>query len=230
MPLFAVASAGDFIYIHDNDNRPSRPFPIMTIDMISLAIGLAAIALVFAYTLLTGSPPTPTSPRVRRAMLRLLPRRLDAAAGAGTIYELGAGWGGNALALAGSFPDHAVVAIERSPLPWLVARLRAAVSGHRNLSVRRGDFMKRDFSDAVLAVCYLSGRQMPGVAGKLRRELAPGALVLTHTFALPGWQPVDTVQADDLYKSPVYLYEAAASSAARGAVAPASQAATSSGS
>jgi len=202
----------------------------MTIEVIALALGLVAIALVFAYTLMTGSPPTPTSARVRRAMLRLLPRRLPTQPARGRVYELGAGWGGNALALAETYPDQDVVAIERSPLPWLAARLRAAFAGHRNLTVRRGNFMKRDLSDAALAVCYLTGPQMSALAVKLEGELAPGALVLTHTFALPGWQPVDTVQADDLYKSPVYLYEAAARSASNGAVAAASQAPTSAGS
>lgn len=197
----------------------------MTIEFAALAAGLFAIALVFVHTLLTGSPPTPTSPSVRRAMLRVLPRRLPAKGDGdiGQIFELGAGWGGNALALAKAYPDVPVIALERSPLPWLVARLRLVFQPRPKLSVRLGDFMREPLSEAALVVCYLSGAQMPGLEAKLQAELPPGALVLTHTFALPTWRPADTVIADDLYKSPVYLYEMPASS---GAVAAASQAAT----
>ena len=41
---------------------------------------------------------------------------------------------------------------------------------------------------------------------KLEAELRPGALVLSNTFAVPGWQPVATRTADDMYRSAVYLY------------------------
>lgn len=204
---------------------------LLAADFLALAAGLGAIALVFAFTLITGSPPTPTSNSVRRAMLRVLPRRLPqlAAAEASTIYELGAGWGGNALALADAYPENPVVAIERSPLPWLVSRLRLVLRPRRNLTFRLGDFMHRPLGDGVLVVCYLSGAQMPPLERKLAAELETGALVLTHTFAMPDWRATDTVHADDLYKSPVYLYEVGLYEPApreSGAVAAASQAAS----
>ncbi len=175
----------------------------MTINILVLATGLSVIALMFAFTLISGSPPTPTSPRVRRAFLALLPRRLPV----GDVYELGAGWGGNAIALAAAFPDRAVKGIELSPLPWLVTRLRLLFRPRKNLEFKRGNFMVQNLSDAALVVCYVGGAQMVQLQPKLAAEMAPGALVLTHTFALPNWRPVDTVQADDIYRSPVYLYE-----------------------
>lgn len=185
----------------------------MSIEITAIIVGFAAIALVFGYTLATGSPPTPTSPRVRRALLAVLPRRLPAvggeggAGGGGKIYELGSGWGGNALALAAAYPDHTVIGLERSPLPWLVSCLRRSWARRRNLQLKLANFMGRDLGDGVLVVCYLAGGQMPAVEAKLQAELPPGALVASHTFAMPGWRPVDTVQADDIYASPVYLYE-----------------------
>ncbi len=175
----------------------------MTLEITVLFVALTAIALVTAWTVLTGSPPTPTSPRVRRAMLACLPSRLPD----GVIYELGAGWGGLSLELARRYPGISVVGIEVSPLPWLAARLRGVIQRRTNLLFRYGDFRKTDVSDAALVVCYLSAGVLADLKPKLEREMPAGALVLSSTFAVPGWRPVDTVTADDLYRSPIYLYE-----------------------
>jgi trans-aconitate methyltransferase len=180
-----------------------------SIEALALALGLGAIALMFAFTLIAGAPPVPTLAVVRRAMLRLLPRRLPAPAEgrAAVIYDLGSGWGGLAAALARAYPDHQVIGIERSPLPWAFSRLRLALRPRANLTFRRGDFMTDPLADAGLVVCYLAGGLMPPLARKLAAELAPGALVLSQTFAMPDWRAADSVHADDFDKTPVYLYE-----------------------
>ncbi len=195
----------------------------MVLEIIILAVALGLIWLVFVYTLISGSPPTPTSRRVRGVMLRLLPRRLPLS-DTKLIYELGSGWGGMAPYLAHVYPNHHVIGIEYSPLPWLISRIFFMFRRTENLSFEWGDFMQRDLSDASLVVCYLAGRQMEELESKLSSELKVGALVLTHTFAMPNWRPADTVRANDFYRSPVYLYEISAT--LRGFVASASQAAT----
>ncbi len=199
----------------------------MTAEIIALFAGLGVIALIFVFTLANSSPPTPTGPRVMRAVFRLLPRRLPE----GAIVELGSGWGGLAIRLAENYPNHDVEGLEVSPLPWLVARLRT-LGGSRNVRFRYGDFMRRDLSGAALVVCYLAGPQMRKLAPKLAAEMRPGTLVLSHTFQLPGWRPADTVIADDIYQSPVYLYEVPDQTPdqASGAVAVSSQDATGAGS
>ncbi len=195
----------------------------MILEIIILVLAFGLIGLIFVYTLISGSPPTPTSGRVRGAMLRLLPRHLPLSE-IHLIYDLGSGWGGVAPSLSHLYPNHYVVGIERSPIPWVVSRLSAALRGWTNVSFELGDFMQRDLSDASLVVCYLAGTQMEKLGLKLETELKPGALVLTHTFAIPSWRPVDLIRADDIYRSPVYLYEISATS--KGCVASVSQAAT----
>ena len=192
----------------------------MALEIIILALSLILIGLVFVYTLIIGSPPTPTSRRVCGTMLRLLPRYLPLS-GNNLIYELGSGWGGMTPHLARFYPNHCVIGMEYSPLPWLIARLFSMLRWPKNLSFERCDFMQRDLSNASLVVCYLAGKQMEELEPKLRAELKVGALVLTHTFAIPNWRPVDMVRADDFYRSPVYLYEISTSQ--RDFVASASQ-------
>lgn len=173
----------------------------MIVNLLALVAVLAAIGLIAGYTLRFGNPPTPTSPKVRRAILSTLPPLNE-----GNVYELGAGWGNLALALAAQDPDRPVIAVEASPLPWLVARIWSAVSRKRNISVLRRNFMEIGLSDAALIVCYLEGRTMATLAPKLAQELANGAFVVAHTFEIRGWTAQATATAPDIYNTPIYVY------------------------
>lgn len=175
----------------------------MTPELWALALVLAAIGLVVGATLATGASPMPTSGAVRRTMLAALPARID-----GPVYELGCGWGGLARALARRYPDAPVRAIEASPLPWAWARLRAALGGPPNLTVRLGNFLNAELSDAALVVCYLTPRPMAALKPKLEAELPAGALVLSNTFAFRDWRPVEVRTAPDAHRSKVFLYQA----------------------
>ena len=178
----------------------------MTVDVAALTTALVLIALVVWTSLKMGSPPTPTSPSVRRTMMRLLPDRLPGIEGA-PIVELGSGWGGVAFAVAKRYPHHPVIGYEISALPWAVSRLRLLVRPHANLRFRKTDFMHVDLSGVALSICYLMPDTMARLRDKLASELPNGALVLSNTFTMPDWHALDQVNAPDLYSSPVYLYE-----------------------
>lgn len=174
----------------------------MVLELAVLGLVLLAIGLVFFSTIVTGASPLPSSPLVRETMLSVLPIRLD-----GPIYELGAGWGGLAIALARRYPDQPVRAFEVSVLPWAFARLRRLLGGPPNLEFRFGDFHRTDLKDAALVSCYLTPPVMAKLKPKLEAELKPGALVLCNTFAVRGWQPTATAMARDRYRSEVFLYK-----------------------
>jgi len=125
----------------------------------------------------------------------------------GPVYELGSGWGGLAWVLAGRYPAAPVRGFEISLLPWAYSAVRLSFGGPQNLSFRLKDFNKADLSDAALVVCYLPGPAMDNLKPKLEAELKPGALVLSNTFALRGWEPIDVRTAPDVHASRVYLYE-----------------------
>ncbi len=170
------------------------------------AIALAVLVLVAAgagsivfFTLKLGISPMPTSPGVRAAMLALMPADTR-----GVVHELGAGWGGLALALARHCPDARVVAWELSWVPFVVAATRARLARLPNLEVRRADFFAADLREASVLVCYLFTGAMRRLDEKLRREL-PGAplVVITNTFLLHGWPEEQAVVVDDLYRTRV---------------------------
>lgn len=174
----------------------------MTLDFIVLAAALAAVAAIAVFAVVLQSPPAPTSPKVRAAVLSAMPDDFPD----GPIYELGSGWGGLAWALAARYPDRQVVGIELSPLPWLFARLRLMLKPAANLSFRRANLHRVPLTGAGAVVCYLQGGTMARLGAKLAAGLAPDSLVVAITFAVPGWIPAALIRADDMYKSPIYLY------------------------
>ena len=77
-------------------------------------------------------------------------------------------------------------------------------------------FLRNNFTDASLAgasliVCYLFPRGMERLRPKFERELTPGTLVVSNTFAVPGWRPSRVRRGADLDASAVYVYRAPAS-------------------
>ncbi|HEX8697724.1 MAG TPA: class I SAM-dependent methyltransferase [Myxococcaceae bacterium] len=171
------------------------------LSLLLLALLVAAVLSIIVYTLRTGISPMPTLGKVRRQLLPLVEPGLE-----GTVLELGAGWGTLAFALADRCPRAKVVAFELSPLPFAFCWLRQRLAPRPNLELRRQDFFRASFAGASLVVCYLFPGAMTRLAPKLLAELAPGARVLSHTFALRGWTPLRTLVVEDLYRTPIYLY------------------------
>ncbi len=171
--------------------------------LLVLGLLVAGMLSIVFFTLKTGISPMPTSAKVRRQLLALVPAELE-----GPVLELGAGWGTLAFALADRCPRAQVVAFELSPLPYAFCRLRQRLAPRPNLRLVREDFFAASFAGASAVVCYLFPGAMGRLAPKLRAELPAGACILSHTFALRGWQPLRTIVVGDLYRTPIYLYAA----------------------
>ena len=120
--------------------------------------------------------------------------------------ELGAGWGTLAWAVATTHPRAQVIAWERSPFPFLFCWLRLFFQPRPNLTVRFADFHEADLSKATLVLAYLWTGAMTKLGPKFEAELAPGAWVISHTFAWRGKEPETTRVTADLYRTPVYRY------------------------
>lgn len=155
------------------------------------------------YCLVTGISPVSSTRLSRRTILQSVPRSQT-----GTIYELGAGWGRMAFPLARRAPGATVCAYEISPVPWLFMKLWAFLFGPRNLKIFRRNFLNTSLADASLVVCYLHPQALRKLAPKLARELAPRTAVISNTFDLPGWEPTEVRELEDVM-CPRVLYYAA---------------------
>lgn len=162
-----------------------------------LAIILIILISVAASTYKYGIGPTPTSPKVKSALMKVLPLIPP-----GKIFELGAGFGGIAFALADHYPNHLVIAFEISIFPYLWMKARQFVFPKKNLQIRYIDFFKINLMEAELIICYL----YPGAMKKLE-PLVIDKCIISHTFALPNRKMDQVFFAKDLYHTPIYIYE-----------------------
>ncbi|UTY58838.1 class I SAM-dependent methyltransferase [Massilia sp. erpn] len=100
------------------------------------------------------------------------------------LVDIGSGLGGMTLHLARARPDCDCLGIELAPLPWLVARLRAVLSGSRARFVR-GDYERLDFAHFDMVFAYLSPAAMPALWKKAKTEMRQGSLLISYEFEIP---------------------------------------------
>jgi hypothetical protein len=100
-----------------------------------------------------------------------------------------------------------VKAYEISPVPYIISKIISRGYCCSNLQFIREDFFYVPLGDVSLVVCYLYSGAMTRLKTKFEKELKPDAYVLSHTFAVPGWTPISMIKAEDLYHTPIYLYQ-----------------------
>lgn len=163
---------------------------------------IVLIGITILYSYLYGITPTPTSRKVKAQFIQMLPPLENA-----HIVELGSGWGTLAFALARHFPHCQVIGYEISPFPYFISKLLSYYFRLPNLSLKRKDFFHISLENASLVTCYLYPGAMQRLKTKFKQELPSQAYVGSHTFAIPGWIPIRFEQVNDLYRTPIYLYQ-----------------------
>ena len=165
---------------------------------------LLAVASVIYYGIRLGITPMPSSRKAIATLIGLIPDTTD-----GKIVDLGSGWGTLAYPIAKRFPNAEVVGYELSPLPWLYSRAKAVLVRRPNLSLLRRSVFDADLSDVDVVVVYLHPAAMRKLGPKFERELRPGTLVLSNTFAVPKWEPTQTYHLGKSWLSTsndIYVY------------------------
>ena len=143
-------------------------------------------------------------------MLQLV-REIDIAADVGEktspIFELGSGWGTLLIPLAKEYPQRTIIGYELSVMPWLITVVLKSLLGLKNIKVYRKNFLHSDLTSASIILCYLFPKGMQELESKLNAKNGQLEYLISNNFSLPSNQPIKTIQLDDLYKSPVYLYD-----------------------
>ncbi len=151
---------------------------------------LLALAVSAGATLLAQTPGAdvhyvPTPDAVVHAML-------DAAqvTSADVVYDLGSGDGRIVIEAARKYGARAV-GIELDPELNKTAMKNAQKAGVAGqVSFVRADFFKTDLSEATVVTLFLSPNINARLQPKLRRELKPGARIVSHRFPMPpDWKP-----------------------------------------
>ena len=163
-----------------------------------------------------GISPMPSSLKSRRAMLKLLEETHATNPGinTGPIFELGSGWGNLLIPLAKQYPQQKIVGYELSFIPWLITWILIKVLGLNNAKVIRKNFIKENLTQASVIFCYLYPEAMEEIDKKIKEEAnriedenTHLKYLISNNFSLPHHDPIKTIELDDLYRSPVHLYE-----------------------
>lgn len=139
---------------------------------------------------------TPTRQVIAEAMLAL------AGTGPGDlVVDLGSG-DGRLVVLAAQLHGARGVGIEIQPPLVALSREVAAEAGVADrVRFVEGDLRDADLSSATVVVLYLSTTLTREITPKLRRELRPGARIVSQQFQLHEWPPDRsvTVEGQTLY-------------------------------
>ena len=143
-----------------------------------------------------GIGPTASSRKVKKYLFSILPNKVD-----GDIVELGCGWGGLISLLKKKYPKHKIFGYEQAILPFICSYL-----SHGKYVIYK-DFFNANLNNSGLIICYLCRKEMQKIATDIFPYLQANCWLVTHTFELPGYSPKLKIFADDLYKTPIYLYK-----------------------
>jgi SAM-dependent methyltransferase len=160
------------------------------------AIGTAPLAVAGAYAQLKppsndGGPFVPTPWPIVDEMLKLAEIRPT-----DVVYDLGSGDGRFVIAAAKRHGARGV-GIELNGDLVVYSRAQAELDGLADrVRFVEGDVLKADFRDATVVTMYLLPRLVVQLVPKLRSELAPGARIVAHDYALEPWRPDKTLIFD----------------------------------
>jgi SAM-dependent methyltransferase len=134
--------------------------------------------------ILFGAPWLPMPVKSARRMLQLAAVRPGE-----TVFDLGSGDGRMLIVAAREFGAQAV-GVEIEPMRAFASRLILRLfKAHPAAHVVRANLFDVDLSQADVVTLYLLANTNARLVPKLRRELKPGARVVTLAFPLPGWEP-----------------------------------------
>jgi hypothetical protein len=168
------------------------------IDPAWFLLGFLLLALTSLGSLWTRVPLYLSSRRAVEEVAAQLPQRPDV-----TVIDLGCGLGGLLKGLAGKRPDIRLHGVEMAPFNWLVSRLRLG----RKADIRLGSLWQVDLSAYDVVYAYLSPAPMARLWDKVSREMRPGSLFISNSFAVPGSEPDRTVALHDLNDSRLLIWQ-----------------------
>jgi len=124
------------------------------------------------------------------------------------VYDLGCGDGRFGRELVKQ-KNVQVIGFEYFIVPYLLGHLINLFSKNK-IKIKLKDFFKEDLSKADYIFCYLIDKEQSRLEEKLKKELKPGAIVISNTFEFKNWQPLKIIKIDKAKKTGlshfVYVY------------------------
>lgn len=112
------------------------------------------------------------------------------------IYDLGSGDGRIVITAAKKYGARGVgIDIDRELVLGARDKARAVGVGDR-VEFREGDLFQMDFKDATVVTLYLLQPLNLKLRPKLLAELKPGTRIVSHSFDMGDWKPLETARVE----------------------------------
>lgn len=162
-------------------------------------IGFSVVTLSLIYSSIKGSPFVPTRNREIDLILReaKLTKNMK-------FYELGSGDARVARRVAGSYGINAV-AVDINPLLTLYARFLAKIQKIKTIEFVSENIFETDISQADAIYLFLMPKLLKNLETKFKRELKPGAIVVSHGFKID-WLKKNLYKTLPHVPFPTYYY------------------------
>jgi SAM-dependent methyltransferase len=170
----------------------------MTLSYIISLVIFAILASLTFYSFSIGAPYFKTPKKAIKEALKLADLKPNQ-----KLYDLGAG-DGKALIIAEKEFGVKAVGFELAPIIYAMARLNLFFHGIKKARLYCKNFYKQNLSDADIVFCFLSIPAMARLEPKFKKELRPGAKIISYSFSIHGWTPKKVIEG---YPGKVFLYE-----------------------
>ena len=157
------------------------------------------LTLIFWGTVTGDVPLFLSSTAVCDALLNILVKEK-----AVSFADIGAGIGTVVAPLAQQASDLQIVALERAPIPWLLAYWRCR--HFPNVDVQYGSLWESNFAAYKVVFAFLSPAVMARVAAKVQSEMPIGGLFISSSFPVPNWTPEAVINTKDRHGAILYCY------------------------
>ena len=120
------------------------------------------------------------------------------------VLDAGSGTGSFVRQLARLRPDWHLTGLETAPAPYWLSRWLAR--GQINLQLLHGDLWQHSLRHYDLVYAFLSPVPMPALWKKARKEMPPGSLLISNSFAIPDQPPESVIEVSDRRSTRLYCY------------------------
>ncbi len=172
----------------------------LSISPIWFLVSFLILILIQGKTFQTQVPLYLSSNKAAEGLTSLLPQEKRF-----SLIDVGCGCGGLLSQLSKTQPKGHFFGIEAAPIPYLLSKLRIMWSAP-NCNVQWGDFWKHDLAPYDVVYAYLSPVPMKLLWQKACKEMRPGSLFISNSFIIPGIEPEQTIELNDLTGSRLYLW------------------------
>ncbi|MCM2475645.1 hypothetical protein HGO38_19405 [Rhizobium sp. CG5] len=160
-------------------------------------VAFLVLSLLFSNTARERVPLYLSNRLTSKALLSLMQER-----GATRFMDLGSGLGGVVRAIDGD--GRIAVGVETAPLAFLVSVILSKIRGRGRIF--RQDIWSTDISKQDVVYTFLSPEPMARVYQKAKREMKPGSILVSNSFAVPGLAADEVWDLSDRRKTQLFIY------------------------